>query len=98
MMGSPNGVPQLECIAAVFDVRARKYMTPFFSTNSDVARREFERLQRDEQSVVCAFPADYELRWLGNFSPGTGRIDCFAEPHVLIAAAQPPVVKLERAS
>jgi len=65
----------------ILDKLSGDYNTPFFTPNQATAQREFLRLVRDPNSVIHAFPVDYELYEIGEFDNQSGVMSEFTEPH-----------------
>ncbi|AXH74677.1 MAG: nonstructural protein [Microviridae sp.] len=61
-------------IFSVFDSKASVFATPFTSTNTATATRDFSRACNDPQSDLSAFPEDYFLYQIATFDDQTGLI------------------------
>lgn len=70
---------------SIFDCKAKAYLQPFFSLNSDTATREFDAAVNGE-STFSKFPEDYSLFRLGSFDQVTGQTELLATPDHVINA------------
>lgn len=57
---------------AVYDVKAKAYMQPFFAANAAVAFRSCEKAASNPQSPFASFPSDFHLFCLADFDDVTG--------------------------
>lgn len=64
-------------VFSVYDVKAGFYGQPFFSPNSDTAKRSFSDACRDEKSMVYKHPNDFVLFEVGEFDDLVGEISSF---------------------
>ena len=64
-------------IYAIWDKKAKKYETPYFTFDDIFAGRRFLMLQdeTDNPSMLSKFSEDFELRRLGSFNLLTGQIE-----------------------
>lgn len=61
-------------IFSVRDTKGNRYNNPFFEPNVEVAKRTFERIVLDSQTVVAQFPEDFDLYHLGTIDTISGKI------------------------
>lgn len=59
-------------VFSVFDIKADKYMTPFFMGATGEAVRAFKDLAMNRDSLVGRHPEDYKLIQIGEFDDSTG--------------------------
>lgn len=59
-------------IYSVYDVVANVYSVPFFAMCDSVALRLFRLSVMDLESMICRFPSDYQLHYLGTFDDVSG--------------------------
>ena len=59
---------------AVYDKKAKAYMTPFFQHNNAMAQRAFEGSCKNPDSMMKSHPEDFSLWYLGEFEDTTGEI------------------------
>ena len=71
-------------VYSIYDKKSEHFGVPFFCVNEGVAKREFDRLQHDEDSYVCAYPDDYSLYGLGDFDDVKGKISPFDLPELIV--------------
>jgi len=71
-------------IFAIFDDKARAYMTPFFLPENGQAMRAFSDAVNDMSSPVSRHPADYTLFRIASFDDSTGIITA-ESPHATLA-------------
>jgi len=70
-------------IFTIFDSKANAYLQPFFSVNSDTARREFHKaINQDGQ--FNAYAEDYSLFLLGSFDQDEGFLDIEDSPQHVV--------------
>lgn len=61
-------------VCAVYDLKAKAYMQPFFGGNVGSAMRGFGDEVTREGSPIAKHPEDYQLFELGNFDDNSGVI------------------------
>ncbi len=61
-------------IFTIFDQKANAYLQPFFSNNTDTARREFHKAINQE-GQFNSYAEDYSLFYLGAFDQDEGTFD-----------------------
>lgn len=74
-------------VFAVFDSKAKAFLTPFFLINVAVAKRMFSEAANENSHAYWRHPEDYSLHHLGTFDDTTGGVDCFPTPQNLGLAA-----------
>lgn len=62
-------------IYAIYDEKAKAYLTPFFLPETAMALRSFKDCVNDKNHQFSQNPADYTLYELGTFDNVAGRID-----------------------
>lgn len=62
-------------IFTVFDVKAERYIQPFFSPTEGTAMREFRMAANDEDHSFCKYAEDYTLFLMGEWDDENGVID-----------------------
>lgn len=61
---------------SIRDVKSSRFMNPFSAVNKELAERViYLQLNDDHSSLVTAFPADFELYFIGTFDDSTGVIE-----------------------
>jgi hypothetical protein len=62
---------------AMYDLKAERYDTPFFSLNNVHAERRFVTACQDPSTMIYRFKNDFQLHYLGVFDilDGTFKID-----------------------
>lgn len=60
-------------IYAVRDIK-NDFGAPFTATNDNVAKRMYQAEQKNKDSMLAQFPADFELWKLGDYDTKTGQI------------------------
>lgn len=59
-------------IYGLWDRKAHRYLSTFTETNDDTAKRNFDTIRKDNNTLFGKFPEDFELYRLGNFDDNTG--------------------------
>lgn len=88
-------------IFAVFDDKAKAFISPFTLPNQDMAIREFSRSARDPNHMFGVHAEDYSLFRVGFFDDETGVIEATPKPEYIALAAMlkdVPVVQKVRAA
>lgn len=62
------------------DARAKAYMQPFFSLNSDTAIRSVEMCLRDPNHEFSKNPNDYSVYEIGEYDDTTGMVEPGVQP------------------
>ena len=62
-------------VFAVYDIKARAYMSPFFMPNREMAVRAFSTGVNEEKSELNKHPADFTLFHIGAFDDETGNLE-----------------------
>ena len=65
-------------IYAIRDIK-NDFGTPFTAANDNVAKRMYQAEQKNKDSMLAQFPADFELWKLGEYDTKTGQIDTHIE-------------------
>lgn len=69
-----NFEPQLIHLFSFKDLKTGKFMPPFFSNSDEDAKRQCSSIVNFSNSLICKFPEDYQLYFIGTFSEDTGII------------------------
>lgn len=56
------------------DVKTGKFLPPFFANSDDEAKRQCSSIVNFSNSLICKFPEDYQLYFIGTFAEDTGII------------------------
>ena len=67
-------------IFSVFDVVAKAYLQPFYSTNKGTAIRALVESMSDPKSVIARYPEQYVLFELGTFDDTDAKFDIYSSP------------------
>lgn len=62
-----------ESIYAVRDIK-NDFGTPFTAANDNIARRMYQAEQKNKDSMLAQFPADFELWRLAEYDTKTGQL------------------------
>jgi hypothetical protein len=75
-------------VFSIRDVKADTFGRPFFSHNSDTAKRVFgdEVNRPDPENPLNQHPEDYSLYEIGMFYDNTGRLGEYEQPKHLVSA------------
>lgn len=73
-------------VFAVFDIKAKAYMQPFFGGNAGSAMRAFGDEVVKDGSPIGRHPEDYQLFELGLFNDNTGVLSGLPNAKVLCTA------------
>lgn len=65
---------------SVYDVKAENYGPPFFVPSEVTARRMFEKLASDGESMVSRYPDEFKLVHLGFFDSDSGKVETLEFP------------------
>lgn len=65
---------------AVYDLKARAYLPPFFVPHVDVGLRHIGHAAQDPQHQLCKFAEDFEIFHLGEFDDSTGYTEVKPNP------------------
>lgn len=57
-----------------FDKKLNKYLPPFFAQNLDDAKRQATNIVNFSNSLICKFPNDYDLVFIGYFDENLGSL------------------------
>lgn len=76
----------IQGVFAVYDLKLRAYMTPFFMSNREVAVRAFATAVNEQGTQLHAHPSDFTLFQLGSFNDELGVIEMLQE-HVNLGLA-----------
>jgi len=61
-------------VFAIYDCKAKAFLTPFFARNSAIALRMFERGANEENTDFHRFAADYTLFEIGEWNETEGEL------------------------
>lgn len=61
-------------IFSIRDSKAGIFNQPFFQLTPEAAIRHLHRMTRDDQSMICHFPEDYDLYHVGKYDEQNGVI------------------------
>jgi len=75
-------------IYSVYDLKARTYCRPFYSTNDETALRDFSSAVNDSVSDLSRHPSDFSLFKLATFQDVTGLITVEDHPLPLGVGSQ----------
>lgn len=81
-----KGKKMLVKVYSVRDTKIGSYGTPFYAKGDIDAQRSFYVAVNDSQTQISNFPEDFELRFLGDFNPETGKFDLKEEPVFMVNA------------
>lgn len=59
---------------SIYDMKAKAYGNPFCAINSDIAKRLSVHLFADKRTTQGAYPSDFALYRIGNFSDDTALV------------------------
>lgn len=59
---------------AMRDIKAEEYSVPFFADSDAIAMREVDYLVNYEQTMLSAYPADYEMYVVGEYDTVSGEV------------------------
>lgn len=73
-------------IFSIRDSKAEVFNTPFFQKTHGEAERTFKELANDEKSMICKYPEDYDLYYLGEYNDQNGLISPLPTPQHITKA------------
>lgn len=73
-------------VYSIRDAKAETFNPPWFAVTHGEAERNFQRLTKDQSSMVNQFPEDYDLYHLGEYNDQNGQITTFDTPKHVIKA------------
>lgn len=65
---------------SIRDSKSEVYNTPFFQQSNAEAIRSFDKLVKDQSSMVAQYPDDYDLYLIGDYDDQTGTIQGLDTP------------------
>lgn len=65
----------MKMMYALFDKKAKAYLTPFFSENSATAMRTLVGPANSRESFLGVYPDDYDVYILGDFDEQSGKVN-----------------------
>jgi len=68
------------CIFVFHDLKANKFINPFFSQNMHDALRSVQTMLRKPGSLLSDYPEDYVLYQSGTIEEDDGRLTPFPDP------------------
>lgn len=74
-------------VMAVYDVKARAYITPFYCAHLDVGVRVFAECANMSDHQIGRNPEDFHLYHLGSWDDTTAKFELLNEPRVLGVAS-----------
>jgi len=75
-------------IFAVYDIKARAYLPPFFLPRKEMAARIFGECINSKEHQFGRHPADYTLFHLGTFDDENAELSCPHAPHSMGAGVE----------
>jgi len=78
----------LQQVYSIRDQKSNSFGPPFVATTHGEAERNFERLCRDEKTLIAQYPKDFDLYHLGSWSTEDGKFDPLDAPYHLMQAIQ----------
>lgn len=75
---------------SVRDSKVGTYGVPFFTHNDATAKRSFNQLASDPNSVVAHNPEDFSLHRIGEFDDESGVMECLPAPEFVANALLKP--------
>ncbi len=79
---------QILKLYSFFDVKTNQFLPPFFSENDSEAIRQASNIVNFSNSLICKFPEDYQLYFMGVFSQKEGTIFSDENYPLLISRCQ----------
>nr|QJB20112.1 MAG: nonstructural protein [Microvirus sp.] len=73
-------------IYSIRDSKGEIYNTPFFQKSHGEAERNFRELTRDDKSMICKYPEDFDLYYLGTYDDQNGTISSLDSPQHIAKA------------
>lgn len=58
---------------SIFDSKAEQFSPPQTYYNDMLALRAFEGIVNDDKMLICKYPEDFSIYYIGNLSDGDGR-------------------------
>lgn len=73
---------------SIRDAKAESFNHPYFAKTHGEAERNFRELANDSQSMVCKYPDDYDLYYVGDYDTDSGKFKPTDTPQHIIKAVQ----------
>lgn len=75
---------------SIRDTKGEMYNQPFFKHTHGEAERYFREVKADDKSLVCKYPEDFDLYYVGAFDTIKGTMTCpDTAQHLIKAVALP---------
>mgnify|MGYP000405387521 CR=1 FL=1 len=71
-------------IFAIFDLKSKRYDTPFFGVSDLMAKRRYMIIMEDEQSPLRKWKEDFELHRVGIFDVTNGNMLETGDPLLIL--------------
>lgn len=71
-------------IFAIFDLKSKRYDTPFFGVSDLMAKRRYMIIMQDDKSPLRAFKEDFELHRVGIFDVTNGEVSETGESLIIL--------------
>lgn len=65
---------------SLYDTKAKAFLQPFFTANTDLALRMVETSMNEGKQVFCKHPEDFSLWFVATFDDLTGQMDTDGKP------------------
>lgn len=75
-------------VFTIFDDKAQYFNTPFFTTNQNIAIRDFSDIINSSGTVAGRHPEDFRLYSLGDFDDETGKFTQLDIPLLICTGTQ----------
>lgn len=59
---------------SIRDTKGEIYHPPFFKNTHGEAERDFREVAKDAKSMICKYPEDFDLYYLGEYDSKTGKL------------------------
>lgn len=74
-------------VFSVKDTKGGMFLSPMLARSHGEAERMFKQATTDEKSLICRYPEDYDLYYLGEFDDATGKYDLKPAPEHIVNAS-----------
>ncbi len=81
---------------SVYDLKAEVYAPPFLAHNEEVARRMIAEACEDTRISLAKYPADYQLRMVGEWSEDDGLLGSHERCYPRVIASVEEILKVVR--
>lgn len=76
----------IQKVVSIYDLKACVFHRPICAVNTGAAMRDFGDATKDEKSILCTHPEDFQLYEIGEFDDNTGLVTSLTPMKLLCSA------------